>query len=69
MRAAARRRVAKIARRSSSTLVLFPLPINLMYRGCIRSFVHYVTNILQKLQVRSRVQAALYASRRIKFAS
>lgn len=34
-----------------------------------KTIKHYVTNILQKLQVRSRVEAALYASRRIKFAS
>jgi DNA-binding NarL/FixJ family response regulator len=31
-----------------------------------KTIKHYVTNILQKLQVRSRVQAALYASRRMK---
>jgi DNA-binding NarL/FixJ family response regulator len=30
-----------------------------------KTIKHYVTNILQKLQVRSRVEAALYASRRI----
>ena len=30
---------------------------------------HYVTNILQKLQVRSRVEAALYASRHVGVAS
>jgi DNA-binding NarL/FixJ family response regulator len=29
-----------------------------------KTIKHYVTNILQKLQVRSRVEAALYASRR-----
>jgi DNA-binding NarL/FixJ family response regulator len=31
-----------------------------------KTIKHYVTNILQKLQVRSRVEAALYASRRMK---
>jgi DNA-binding NarL/FixJ family response regulator len=30
-----------------------------------KTIKHYVTNILQKLQVRSRVEAALYASRRM----
>jgi DNA-binding NarL/FixJ family response regulator len=30
-----------------------------------KTIKHYVTNILQKLQVRSRVEAALYASRHV----
>ncbi len=34
-----------------------------------KTIKHYVTNVLQKLQVRSRVEAALYASRRIQAAS
>ncbi len=33
-----------------------------------KTIKHYVTNILQKLQVRSRVEAALYASRRMQAA-
>jgi DNA-binding NarL/FixJ family response regulator len=31
-----------------------------------KTIKHYVTNILQKLQVRSRVEAALLASRHVK---
>ena len=31
-----------------------------------KTIKHYVTNVLQKLQVRSRVEAALYASRHMK---
>ncbi len=34
-----------------------------------KTIKHYVTNILQKLQVRSRVEAALFASRHLKAAS
>jgi DNA-binding NarL/FixJ family response regulator len=34
-----------------------------------KTIKHYVTNVLQKLQVRSRVEAALYASRRLPPAS